>query len=268
MEDDRYIVDWKENLLSAYCDILETSGEFLKSSLDIDLGSIIDGIDRIEHFEEIVGEDRIKENKLIFSPYKNVREAVSEIRGKYYSYFSNEKIEGALLKEMMDEIRILLGKMQRGIGKIQYVTEGIEDVKERMELREFIKSIVYFRKLVHHFNDSFSRVESIEWDAGYSRTHIHVIPKIDSVFRPIMSNMIEVMIQEETDISITVGERSVDVDVDGSLFLNFFAFGKIPDIYVKKMTIDKLEGVEITGDGKKVAISREKGKIKIATSEL
>ncbi len=83
-----------------------------------------------------------------------------------------------------------------------------------------------------------------------------------------MSNMIEVMIQEETDISITVGERSVDVDVDGSLFLNFFAFGKIPDIYVKKMTIDKLEGVEITGDGKKVAISREKGEIKIATSEL
>jgi len=247
MEDDRYIVDWKENLFSAYCDILETSGEFLKSSLDIDLGSIIDGIDRIEHFEEIVGEDRIEENKLIFSPYKNVREAVSEIRGKYYSYFSNEKIEGALLKEMMDEIRILLGKMQRGIGKIQYVTEGIEDVKERMELREFIKSIVYFRKLVRHFNDSFSRVESIEWDAGYSRTHIHIIPKIDSVFRPIMSNM---------------------VDVDGSLFLNFFAFGKIPDIYVKKMTIDKLEGVEITGDGKKVAISREKGEIKIATSEL
>ena len=93
MEDDRYIVDWKENLFSAYCDILETSGEFLKSSLDIDLGSIIDGIDRIEHFEEIVGEDRIEENKLIFSPYKNVREAVSEIRGKYYSYFSSRSLE-------------------------------------------------------------------------------------------------------------------------------------------------------------------------------
>jgi len=267
-EGEKYIVDWEENLFSNYCDILETAGEFLHASLDINIHNIIDGIDKIEHFEDIIEEDKIRDNRMIFPLYKKVREEISEIREKYCHYFSNEKIGGVLLKEMMDKIRIMLGNIQRGIGKIQYVTEGIEDVKERMELREFIKNMVYFRKLIRHFNDSFSRVESIEWNAGYSRTHIHIVPKIDSIYRPIMSNMVEVEIQDETDIDITVGERNVVVETDGSLFLNFFAFSKIPDIHIEKMIIDKIDGVEIVGDGKKVTILKEKGEIRVHVIEL
>lgn len=267
-DDKKYLVEWEENLFSIFCDILETSDEFLQSGLDVNLDNIIESISKIEHFEKMVGEEKIKENATIFPHYKKVRESVSEIRETYYSYFSKEKIGRALLKKMMDEVRVLIGKMERGIGKIQYVTEGIEDVKERMELRDFIKKIVYFKKLIKHFNDALSRIDTIEWNAGYSKTHLHIVPKIESAYRPIMSNMVEVEVQDETDIDITVGERNVVVEANGALFLNFFAFSKIPDMYVKKITIDRRDGVEIIGDGKKVNIFREREELKIITSEL
>lgn len=267
-DDKKYLVEWEENLFSIFCDILETSDEFLQSGIGINLDDIIESISKIEHFEEMVGEKKIKDNATIFPHYKKVRESVSEIREIYYSYFSKEKIGGALLKEMMDEVRVLIGKMERGIGKIQYVTEGIEDVRERMELREFIKKMVYFKKLIRRFNDALSRIDTIEWNAGYSKTHLHIVPKIESAYRPIMSNMVEVEVQDETEIEITVGEKSVVVETNGALFLNFFAFSKIPDMYVKKIIIDKRDGVEIIGDGKKVNIFREGKELKVMTSEL
>jgi len=267
-DDKKYLLEWEENLFSIFCDILETSDEFLRSGLGINLDDIIESISRIEHFEEIVGEEKIKDNAIIFPHYKKVRESVSEIREVYCSYFSKEKIGGALVKEMMDEVRVLLGKMERGIGKIQYVAEGIEDMKERMKLRDFIKKIVYSKKLIRHFNDALSRIDTIEWNAGYSKTHLHIAPKIDSVYKPIMSNMVEVEVQDETDIEITVGAKSVVAEVNGALFLNYYDSSKIPEMYIKKMKIEKEDGVEIIGSKKKVNVYKVDGEIKVRTSDL
>jgi len=53
----------------------------------------------------------------------------------------------------------------------------------------------------------------------------------------------------------------------GGLFLNLFAFGKIPDMNAERITIDKNEGVEIAGGGRCVKFELEYGETKITVTE-
>jgi len=161
-DNENYPVDPEEDLFSIYCELYETAREWLMSGANIHLDEIAECIDNIENFGKIVDEDEIKKHPLIAPHYKKTIKTISAIRESYHHHFSNEKIEEATLKKMMDDIRELVSNMQRNIGKIQSITERLKDINERIELREFIRKLTDLKKLIKHFNDSFSNVKRIE----------------------------------------------------------------------------------------------------------
>ncbi|MEA2054270.1 MAG: hypothetical protein U9O96_04020 [Candidatus Thermoplasmatota archaeon] len=261
--EDMYPVKWEGNLFLTYCDLYETVREWLLSGAGIHLDEVIEDIRDLENFEEATDIDEIKKHSVLMPHYKKICETMSTIREKYHSYFSNEKMDETMLRDMMDEIRDLVGDMQRGIGVLQSVTEGIEDIGERMGLRECIKNLIHMKKRIVNFNNSFSYVKGIEWNVGYSKTHIYVTPKSGSVYHPIKSKLMEIRITGGTEIDITVTKDSINAKINGELYLNFFASGKIPEIHVEKLIIDRKEGVEIFGDGVHICIKKtEEGETK------
>ncbi len=265
-ENGKYPVKEEDDLFSIYCDLHETAREWLLSGAGIRLDEVVDCIDVVENFQ-VEEEEKVMGYPLIRPHYEKIEETVSEMSRCYRSYMSKEKIGGVELKKMVDDIRELIGSMQRSMGKIQQATEEVEDIKERMALRETIKTMAHLKKLVKHFNDSFSRIKEIEWNSGYSRTHIHIKPKVNSTYRPIKSKLMDIEIRGETEVDITVGESSITAEMDGSLFLNFFAFGKIPNMHVDRLVIDGKEGVEIVGNNIKVKIEIEYGETKVNVIE-
>lgn len=264
--DEKYPVGWEENLFSIYCDLHRTAREWMLSGTGIHLDDIVDCIDVVDAAGEIADEDKIKAYPLVESHYRKIKDTVSDIRDCYQSYMSKEKIGGNDIKKMMDDVRELLGIMQRGIGRIQHMNGEIEDVGGRMELRDVTKRLNDARKVVKHFNDSFSQIKEIEWNAGYSKTHVRIVPKSRSAYHPFNSKLVDVEIRGDTEIDITVSGDSIEVEAKGGFFISFFAFGKIPDMYVENITIDRNRGVEIAGGGKRIIIEVEYGELKISIS--
>jgi len=268
MEEERkYLVDWEENLFSIYCDLLGTAREWMLSGAGIHLDDIMDCIDVIEYAGDIADEERIRAYPIIRQNYEKVKDAVSGVGECYRSYMSKERMDWNSIKEMMDDVRELTGIMQRGIGKMQHTAEEIGDIRERMEFRNIIKGLTDVRKVIKHFNDSFSLLKEIEWNAGYSKTHIHIIPKSGSAYHPLKSKLMDIEIRGDTEIDISVSDTSITAEVSGGLFIGFFAFGKIPDMYAERITIDRNNGVEIVGGGRRVNVELEYGEAKISVTE-
>ena len=267
-EEKKYLVDWEENLFSIYCDLLGTAREWMLSGAGIHLDEIADCIDVIERAGEIADERTVNAYPVIRRNYGKVKDAISEIRNCYMTYTSNERMDGKAIKEMMDDVRDLEGKMQRGIGKMQHAAEEISDINERMAFRNTIRGLTEMRKVIKNFNDSFSRIKEIEWNAGYSKTRVRIIPKSGSAYRPIKSKMMDVEIRGDTEMEISVSDTAITAEVgSGGLFLNLFAFGKIPDMNAEHITIDKNEGMEIAGGGRCVKFELEYGETKITVTE-
>jgi len=126
-----------EDLFFVYCDIFESINTHLSSGLGISIEDILNSITIIDEIEEKINVDVPKD---IANFLKDITEMIGKIGEVYHTSSIKKKINEKELREVREDVRDYIGKMERRIGKIEYLIE-LREREERMALRNIVKEL-------------------------------------------------------------------------------------------------------------------------------
>ncbi len=255
-----------EDLFFVYCDIFESINTHLSSGLGISIEDILNSITIIDEIEEKINVDVPKD---IANFLKDITEMIGKIGEVYHTSSIKKKINEKELREVREDVRDYIGKMERRIGKIEYLIE-LREREERMALRNIVKELQGIKKMIKEFNDGLDAIHSIEWEAGLSKAKIKINPKNGRKFHLAKTRLFDLAIESPSIITVSMEKEKVTISADENFLFDFFPISYINHIAAKSITIGS-EGIEIKGlkEGEEihVFIKREGQNINIEFSK-
>jgi len=241
----------KEDLFFVYCDIFESINVHLSSGLGISIGDILNNITIIDGIEEKM---RVDAPRDIANFLKEIMEIIGKIREVYHTSSIKKKISEKELRKVREDVRDYIGKMERRIGKIEYLIE-LRKREERMILRNIVKELQGIKKMIKEFNDGLDAIHFIEWEAGLSKAKIKINPKNGRKFHLAKTKLFDLAIESPSNIAVSMGKEKVTISAHENFLLEFFPVPSMNHIAAKSITIGS-EGIEIEGlkEGKKIHV--------------
>lgn len=240
-----------EDLFFVYCDIFESINTYLFSSLGVSLGDIVNDIAIIDEIEERINIDAPKD---IANFLKEITEVIGEIREIYHISSKKKKIGEKELRKMREEVRDCIRKMERYIGKIEYLIE-LRKRGERMGLRAIVRELQRIKKIIKEFNDSLDAINSIEWEAGLSKATIAIKPKDGRKFHLAQTKLFDLAIAIPLNVLVSIEKEKVILATNESFLFDFFPIPSMSHVIAKSISISK-DGIEMKGlqEGNEICI--------------
>lgn len=232
----------KENLFFVYCDIFESIDGYFSSSLGLPLGEVVNNITIVDNIKEILDIDAPKDIARLLDEIKEIIEKIREI---YHTSSARKKILEKELRKIREDVRDYIGKIERRIGKIEYLIE-FKEREERMALRSMVKELQGIKKTIKEFTDGLGALETIEWDSGLSKANITIKPKSMQRFYLAKTKLFEISIDSPSNVLISIEKGKVILSTDEGLLFDFFPLPSMSHIVIKEIVVSK-EDIKMEG---------------------